>query len=387
MWQARTDLVKRGYEPKSVTLGAFTEQMTDAEKAYIAQRCTELQDAMIVWGRGWIPNAKFDGTMASLIRCYKTDDDSPYQKGRYKTRRFYDDLLHRIEVDHGHELIRDIKVRNVLRWHEAWVDRGVSMSHQLVGMLRALMSYGTAFQEDDECARVRVVLQQLKFKTAPARTERLTADQANAIRQRAHEDGVPSIALAQAFQFECMLRQKDVIGEWVPVEEPGLSELRARQMIDGRMEDIKWLRGLRWSEIDQNLILRHTTSKRQKDIEINLRNAPMVMEELTKLGDLPGSGPVIVSEYTGKPYIASEFRRRWRQIADKCGIPKSVRNMDSRAGAISEATDAGAELEHVRHAATHGDIKMTQKYSRGAAEKIAVVQELRAKHRNKSGTD
>jgi site-specific recombinase XerD len=60
--------------------------------------------------------------------------------------------------------------------------------------------------------------------------------------------------------------------------------------------------------------------------------------------------------------------------------------MDSRAGAISEATDAGADLEHVRHAATHSDISMTQRYSRNSVEKVANVQHKRASHRNKSGT-
>jgi len=60
--------------------------------------------------------------------------------------------------------------------------------------------------------------------------------------------------------------------------------------------------------------------------------------------------------------------------------------MDSRAGAISEATDAGADLEHVRHAATHSDIAMTQRYSRGSVEKVENVQRLRTKHRNKGET-
>ena len=53
------------------------------------------------------------------------------------------------------------------------------------------------------------------------------------------------------------------------------------------------------------------------------------------------------------------------------------------AGAISEATDAGAELEHVRHAATHSDISMTLRYSRGGNEKTAGVMRLRAEHRAK----
>ena len=59
--------------------------------------------------------------------------------------------------------------------------------------------------------------------------------------------------------------------------------------------------------------------------------------------------------------------------------------MDSRAGAITEATDAGADLEHIRHAATHSDISMTQRYSRGDADKTAGVLRQRVAHRNKQG--
>jgi hypothetical protein len=60
--------------------------------------------------------------------------------------------------------------------------------------------------------------------------------------------------------------------------------------------------------------------------------------------------------------------------------------MDSRAGAITEATDAGATLEETRHAATHSDTKMTQRYSRGSSDKIAAVMKKRIEHRNKKGT-
>jgi hypothetical protein len=61
---------------------------------------------------------------------------------------------------------------------------------------------------------------------------------------------------------------------------------------------------------------------------------------------------------------------------------------DGRAGAISEATAAGAELEHVKHAATHSNICTTQRYSRQGEEKIANVQQLRVEGRkNKTRTD
>ena len=222
------------------------------------------------------------------------------------------------------------------------------------------------------------------------RVERLTADQAVALRAKAHGKKWHTMALAQSLQFELMLRQKDVIGEWVPMSEPGISPVA--DTTKG-----KWLMGLRWDEIDENMILRHNTSKRGKDIEVDLKLAPMVLEELalhsqTPIGKLtraalPASGPMIICEITGVPYTTAEFRRKWRIAADLAGIPKAVRNMDSRAGAISEATDAGADLEHVRHAATHSDIGMTQRYSRGSVEKVAGVSKTRVAFRNKPKTD
>jgi len=232
--------------------------------------------------------------------------------------------------------------------------------------------------EDDDCTKLSAVLSKMRFAMPKPRTERLTAAQAVAIRAKAHEMGRPSIALAQAFQFECMLRQKDVIGEWVTIREPGISDVQH--------EGLKWLRGIRWEEIDHNMTLRHLTSKRQKMIELSLRNAPMVLEELALNGDHPATGPIIVSEWDNLPWTGPEFRRWWRIVAEAAGVPKTVRNMDSRAGAISEATAAGADLEHVRHAATHSNISMTQRYSRGEAEKIEVVQLARMKHRNKPKT-
>jgi hypothetical protein len=42
----------------------------------------------------------------------------------------------------------------------------------------------------------------------------------------------------------------------VPLSEPGISEVIVRGQ--------KWLRGIVWQEIDENLILRHVTSKKQK---------------------------------------------------------------------------------------------------------------------------
>lgn len=380
-WQARTDLVERGFVPKSVKLwtGAGEPDVTEWDR--IADVCTELQQEMIAWGRGGVPaGGVYDGTIGSLMMAYKTDPDSPYRsKIRYASRKHYDALMELIRREHGDVALAELKGRTLLRWHQDWSKDGkVAVAHAKIGMLRTLFSFGTTMLEDDECEKLSAILSKMRFPMPKPRTERLTAAQANAIRAKAHEMGRPSVALAQAFQFELMLRQKDCVGEWVPLSEPGVSDVQHK--------GYKWLRGIRWEEISKDLVLHHITSKRQKPITVNLRNAPMVMEELGRLPQIPANGPVVVSEFDGLPWTGEEFRRWWRLLADACGIPKTVRNMDSRAGAISEATDAGADLEHVRHAATHSDISMTQRYSRNDEEKVSNVQRLRLEHRNKSGT-
>ena len=315
-------------------------------------------------------------TLAELIAAYKTDPDSGFRKLRYQVRLHHERLCRRIEQDHGGVQIAELRARQMLRWHEEWTGSGVAMAHGLMTMLRTLLSFGVVFLEDDECARVSGILHNMRFPMAPRRDKRITAGQVVVFRQVAHAMGLHSLALAQAFQFEAMFRQRDVIGEWVPHAEPGVSEIHSRGE--------KWLRGLRWSGVDDSLILRHVTSKRGKLIEIDLHLLPMVMEELGRFGGAsPSGGPVIVSEADDLPYAAHEFRRLWRKAARAAGIPDDVYNMDSRAGAISEATDAGADLELVRHAATHSNITTTQGYSRGGAEKVAEVARRRVAHRSR----
>ena len=374
-WQARTDLIERGYAIKSRSIWTGTDP-DETERAYIQDQCNSLQSEMLVWGRGGIPTVDtFDGSLAGLIRCYEHDDDSPLRKLRYRTRQYYRSLCNRLEDDLGTQQIADIKARQLIHWHGSIAADHIAMAHSVIGMLRILAGFGATILEDSECERLSGVLSKMRFTMPKPRNSVLTAENAIAIRIAASRAGLHSIALAQAFQFDCMLRQKDVIGEWVPLSEPGLSDV-----LDGNN---KWLRGIRWEEIDANWTLVHITSKRQKEITVDLKLAPMVMEEMAgrARSQCPSRGPIIISEVAQRPWYAVEFRKNWRRAATSAGVPKTVRNMDSRAGAITEATEAGADLEHIKQAATHSDISMTQRYARGAEEKTAGVMKLRAEHR------
>jgi hypothetical protein len=241
--------------------------------------------------------------------------------------------LRRIDRDLGPKSVADIDEAQLRSVHKEWsADGHMAMAHSLVGMLRTLATHGETALKRRDCRELRITVRDVKFERAQPRTARLTAAQARDIIKQAHKMGLHSIALAQALQFECALKQKDVIGEWVPESEPGDSELR-------RHDGLKWVHGIRWSEIDKDFVLRHVTSMTGNLVTRRLSEYPMVRAELQRIGDLPSSGPVIVNEYNDVPYSNHEFRRKWRIVARAAGVPDHVYNMDSSLSAQDEATE------------------------------------------------
>lgn len=323
--------------------------------------------------------------ISELITSYRSDPVSTYRTLRFRTRQHYDSLLKRIGEDLGEKPIGEIRTRDFQLTYQAWQLRGIATSHALVGMLRTICNYGNVYLEDDDCMRLSSRLSAMRFKMGKPRRQTIPIEKAAELLEKSRQWGLYSMAQAQAFQFECAFRQRDVIGEWVPISEPGESDV-----FDG---GFKWLRGIRWEEIDDNLILTHITSKRQKEVTINLTLAPWVMAELKKeflivepgkRWRLPKTGPITVHEATGLPYNAWEFRRLWRGLARQCGIPDDVREMDYRSTAVTEGFKAGASADSIRKLATHSDLATTNRYSRGDAEAIEEVMRARAALRLKS---
>ncbi len=262
-------------------------------------------------------------TVAELADCYHTDPRSQYHKLRFRVRQNYDSGIRRIVADAGSLRIVDLDAAALKRLYDQWSSDGKkAQGRALITKLRLLSSFGVTVLSNDACMRLSAFLRNMRFPLPQARAARLTAEHAVAIRAKAHEMGRSSIALAQAFQFDLPLKQTDVVGEWVPLSEPGVSDV-----INDAMG--KWIRGIRWEDIDEDLILRHITSMQQKEVELDLKRAPMVMEELKKIGKKPARGPVIVCEWEGKPWSQNEYRRWWRKLADAAGVPKNVKNMDS----------------------------------------------------------
>lgn len=405
-WLARTDIIKRGYRPRHIELWSGAE-LDEKQATDIISRCQHQQFDMLTWGKQLPPPEKplpdhFTGSLASLVHCYQTDADSPYLKNRYHVRQNRDSMLRRIVRRHGDVNLSDIKARLLLAWHKDWSLDGKRMAtaSSFIGQLRALFSFGATLLEDPHCERMCGVMHKMRFPGTKARGVSVTFEHASAVINAAHEHfGWGSIALGQALQFEGTLRQKDVIGEWVPLSEPGVSAVLVR--------DLKWLRGIVWQEIDDKLILRHVTSKKQKLTEIDLKLAPLVLAELQLLAGadpllvtdeitkkvtvnrhlLPAAGPIVTCDTNGLPWTGNEYRRKWRLVARHCGVPDNVWNMDSRSGAISEAIQSGVPIEFVRHAAVHSDVSQTADYDRSQAEANAKSMKMRVENRNRPKTD
>lgn len=275
-------------------------------------------------------------TLGDLAEGYFASPDLPVEDLKFRTRRNYQSIIALLIRKFGRMKLVEMCAADIQGIHDSWASEGkLAMAHSVVTMLRLLFgSYGSDVLKDPQCQRLAFVLHNMDFPPPKRQTEQktLSYDDAAAIIREAHKTGFHSIALAQAFQSECRkLQQKDIIGEWVPISEKG-------PVSDILHLGKRWVRGLRWSDID-GWILKNPT-------KYDLRKHPLVMAELERRLPLPtSSDPVIANDKTGLPWDDNAFRERWRKIADAVGIPKDVKIMDSRAGRKRRARPQDADEE------------------------------------------
>ena len=361
-----------GYPLKTVRLADQTPAGDDARAAQCQQLHMELQ----LWLNDMDPHrtfdkSGFDGTVAALIRYYREHPHSPYRELKYNSQHTYDQHLDVLRDVVGKRRLGSLTGVDFLAWYKNFAgadEDHVSSAHKLMNMFRIAVSWGVVL-ELPQCSRLREILSEMRFAKPAPRTTFLNYEQCVGIIDKAHEMGLPSLALAQALQFELTMRQKDVIGEWLPDGEEGTGAIISA----GR----RWANGLLWSHIGQDGVLRKVTTKTGAEAVFEVAMYPLVVQELARFQG-PRVGPMIVDERSGLPYRNERFSKRWREVADKAGVPKGVYNMDSRAGGITEATDAGAPIESVRHHATHRDVRTTMRYSRQTLTKTQSVAEFRS---------
>ncbi len=222
VWVARADLVKQGYEPKTVRLPYRLDEPEDTPM--LSAACLRLQDEMLEWSSGHErdPN-RFDGTLLSRSRRYQTDEASPFHLNmKHDTRRTGLSTPRLIEKASGQRALAHLKNEDFRRWYnEAKKPKDPSgperirRAYGIIKKLRELFAYGI-MDELPDCQRLHTVLSQARFRSrfgGASRCSWLSAE--------AREMGHLSLALATAIQFETALRQRDVIGERMPIPDGG----------------------------------------------------------------------------------------------------------------------------------------------------------------------
>lgn len=375
MWLAPPSAKHAGFTPLAVRLFGTTD-------SDLAARCRALRLQADKWSGGSDGDGRprFNGTFGALVKIYLADDDSPIRTVRPDTKRQYQAQAAALIEAIGPRKLETLGRKDFRKLYQRFrrpADAGgkerIATAHARMNMVRMVVKFSVG--DVPECRRLYDILWKMTFEKAESRKPFLTAEMIDAFRPVARAEGYGSVALATALQFETALRQKDTIGEWTPndggkVNEP--TQLATRHTY--------WDRGLVWERhVDAKLIVRKPTSKSgfKKTAIFDLQLCPMVIEELQFISHDRRTGPMIICEDTGQPWEAEEFRRTWRRIAAKAGLPAEGTNSHTRAGATTEASNAGADIEHIRQFMTHSRIDTTQIYNRDALAKSRAVARAR----------
>jgi integrase len=382
VWVADETDVKNGFHPKTVNL----RLMVDSPEMLVA-KCNSLQADMILWRTGHRadPN-KFDGTVKSLLSIYETHKRSPYRKLKPGSLRPYNHYLRKLKGHIGAIRLDDITGVDLMDWHDFWSEDGryLAAAAMARAVLKAAVSFGIMMRLEG-CEALAVVLHETgkKLPSPGSRDATITAGQVVKLRQAAHARGAKSAALAYAMAFETVLRLWDVTGQWVPIDTPGFTDV-----IDASRRE-KWF-GLRWEDIDGDLLLEYTPSKTAqktgKAMTYRLTKAPMVMEELQHWPVEKRTGPVIVSEETGFPYQEQPWRRRFNKDRLAAGIDSSVWARDLRASGITEGRASDVSIDDAAKVAGHSSPRTTKKvYDRAVLEASERFADARIRGRERSG--
>lgn len=336
----------------------------------------------------------YDGTVAGAIKVYRQHTQSPYSEVAPNTRKTYEDSLKVIEGV-GARLVQNVTVADVKRWYKQWrkpakegAKERIDRAHNAVAQFRAVLhfcySLGAKF---DACGALerRLVDGKVRFERRGAREQEMTYQLAFAFIKKSLELGEAAVipadralamAIGTAAQFELALRQGDVIGKWVKsVPDTPHAEY------DGEGE--MWTGPFRWDNIP-GWRFRLKTSKTKGATGFLLSDYPLLFPLLERVPHPERAGAIVKGEH-GLPVRERSYRKWWRQIARAAGIPDEVWSMDARAGAATEAEEAGVDTKIISDLLTHTQKTTTERYIRRRERANAEVAKARAEHRKTAG--
>jgi hypothetical protein len=345
----------------------------------------------------------YDGSVLSACRIYQEHPHSRFHKIKYNTRATYVSSLKLIEATVGRRLIRNLTVFDVEHWYDEWRTPAINedadgnqivgaerikRAHDAVTMFRTVLRFCAALRRPS-CKQLDDELAKIKFEKAGAREQEMTYSHVVGFIRTALELGAKDVipmgrarymAVGVAAQFELLLRQKDIIGEWPKtIMDRDKAARRGATAIsyDGEV----WTGYFTWENIPGwRWRTKTSKSKYRSAADYDLSKYSLLFPLLEAVPHEERAGAIIKGE-GGLPVRQSSYGKWFRQIARAAGIPDEVWNMDSRAGGATEAEESGADLDAIQANLTHSDKRTTIRYLRQRAKKIATVADARARKR------
>ena len=396
-WVASAGARKRGFIPRTVRL--YCDLADPVARRELEHRCKVLTNEMLAWLGDPEGQKKpiYDGTIAALIRCYQTDEKSPYHGLAQNTQRGYDDWCRTLERTIGKRRVDRLTGQDLRDCFLALLDPTrpggaprVRLAKACVrSMLSILLNYGAELGLPG-CLELAQVLERMTlrvpkdirmvWKAKRADKLAMTYEHASAIvkeglarKTRRHR----SVAIGVAAQFEFTLRQIDVIGEWEKVS--GVQAIEPGTIVSRRLV---WRPGLRFEDVAAGT-LDLTTSKNDAKAVFDVTAYPLFMQALKSVPTGERRGPLVVDE-AGMPVRRRYYQDLYRDVADAAGVPRAVWNMFARHGGVTEAHEAGADLVDVSKHAQHRDLNTTNRhYIVPSVETSRRVARVRVAHRQK----
>lgn len=373
----------KGYPDKCIALpiGASDEELASLCQAHTARLFAWLETQ----GNDEPNLPRYDGSVLAACQLYQKHPYSPFHGVKANTRKTYTDSLKVIEGTVGARQVRRLTVLDVKHWYAEWrkpaLEGGserVDRAHDAVSMFKTVMGFCASLRHP-ECKQLIEELKLVRFEKGGAREEEMTYQHAVAFIKKALElsraGTIPrerglAMAIGVAAQFELLLRQMDIIGEWRAKAVRG--EAGAAEEWSGYFTWEK-IPGWRWR-------MKTSKSKYRTAAEFDLANYSLLFPLLEAVPHGERTGAIIKGEH-GLPIRVRSYRNWFRAIKLAAGIPDEVWNMDARAGGATEAEESGAALEAIQGALTHSKKETTLRYIRTRSTKIAAVADARSRKR------
>lgn len=329
-------------------------------------RCKALWADLEAW-RAPRKEERQPNTIAWVVWHYRNDPLSPFHKKRHRTKRSYDHLCNKLEIELGARTISRITGEDVLGYYETWTKvNGPSAARHTGTMLRTLAKYAVIKGVPGAKDFKELITDNMEFPVQPPRSVAPTRDEVRRIVNQAERDGYLSIAIATQAQFDLIERRTHIIGYW---------------------EDDQWRPGWVWQNIRDWVITYSQNKVGLVPREYDLRDTPRLLELLQKIPENERIGPVIKCERqrgNKAPWTERHYADVFREICRRAGVRDEIKSMDMRAGGATEADAIPEVSDRDLKAAGGWKSDAHNRYTRAPQRRAARVVQLRQKAQNET---